>query len=91
MSVTRTMCRIMITMPSDLLQRVNEAAACLNFNRSQFIRQAVIEFLEEQRRHELRELLKEGYQVNAGRDLRIAEEFAHADYEAVVRYAPWEE
>jgi CopG family transcriptional regulator/antitoxin EndoAI len=88
MSVMR---RIIVTMPPDLLQQVEEMAQKLDFNRSQFIRRAVEAFLEEQRRRELRELLKEGYLVNAERDLRIAEEFAHADYETVMRNAPWEE
>ena len=91
MNTTPTMRRIMVTMPPDLLQQAEEMAAKLNFNRSQLIRQAVTAFLEEQRRRELRELLKEGYLVNAERDRRIAEEFAHADYETVTRYAPWEE
>jgi CopG family transcriptional regulator/antitoxin EndoAI len=88
MSVMR---RIIVTMPPDLLQQVEEMAQKLDFNRSQFIRRAVEAFLEEQHRRELRELLKEGYLVNAERDLRIAEEFAHADYETVVDYAPWVE
>jgi len=88
MSVMR---RIIVTMPPDLLQQVEEMAQKLDFNRSQFIRRAVEAFLEEQRRRELRELLKEGYLVNAERDLGIAEEFAHADYETVMRNAPWEE
>jgi len=83
--------RIIVTMPPDLVQQVEEMASRLDFNRSQFIRRAVEVFLEEQRRRELRELLKEGYLANAERDLRIAEEFAYADYETVVRYAPWEE
>jgi len=91
MGTTRTMRRIMVTMPPELLHQVNEVAARLNFNRSQFIRQAVKAFIEEQCRRELRESLKEGYQVNAERDLRIAEEFAHADYEAVAHFVPWEE
>ena len=86
-----TMRRIIVTMPPDLLQQVEEMAEKLGFNRSQFIRRAVEAFLEEQRRRQLRELLKESYLVNAERDLRIAKEFAHADYETVVRYAPWEE
>jgi CopG family transcriptional regulator/antitoxin EndoAI len=91
MGTTQTKRRIMVTMPPELLHQVNEAAARLNFNRSQFIRQAVKAFIEDQRRRELRELLKEGYQANAERDLRIAEEFAHADYEAVARSVTWEE
>lgn len=88
MSVMR---RIIVTMPPDLVQQVEEMAEKLDFNRSQFIRRAVEAFLEEQRRRELRELLKEGYLANAERDVCIAEEFAHADYETVMRNAPWEE
>jgi len=34
--------RIIVTMPPDLLQQVEEMAAKLNFNRSQFIRAAPI-------------------------------------------------
>jgi len=89
--MSQTMRRIIVTMPPDLLQQAEEMAAQLDFNRSQFIRRAVEAFLEEQRRRELCELLKEGYQVNAERDLCIAEEFAHADYETVVHSVPWEE
>jgi len=78
-------------MPPDLLQQVEEMAAKLNFNRSQFIRRAVEEFLEEQRRRELRELLKEGYLCRAQESLEMAEEFYIAEQEAWDRYAPWEE
>ena len=60
MSTTQTMRRIIVTMPPDLLQQVEEMAAKLDFNRSQFVRHALETFLEEQRRRELRELLKEG-------------------------------
>ncbi len=91
MGATQTMRRIIVTMPPDLLEQVEETAEKLNFNRSQFIRRAVETFLEEQHRRELRELLKEGYLANAERDLHLAEEFAHADYETVVRHVPWEE
>ncbi len=91
MSTTQTMRRIIVTMPPDLLQQVEEMAAKLNFNRSQFIRRAVEEFLEEQRRRELRELLKEGYLYRAQESLEMAEEFYIAEQEAWDRYAPWEE
>ena len=91
MSATQTMRRVIVTMPPDLLQQIEEMAAKLNFNRSQFIRRAVEAFLEDQRRRELRALLKEGYLYRAQESLRIAEEFAYADYETVVRYVPWDE
>ena len=88
MRATTTMRRVMITIPPSLLEQVEEAAAKLNISRSGLIRQALEHFLEEQRRQELRELLKEGYLANAERDLRICEEFAYADYEAAVQHVP---
>jgi CopG family transcriptional regulator/antitoxin EndoAI len=91
MSTTRTMRRIIVTMPPDLLRQVEEMAAELNFNRSQFIRQALEAFLEEQRRRELRELLKEGYLYRAQESLEMAEEFYSVEQEAWDQYAPWKE
>ena len=88
MSVMR---RIIVTMPPDLLQQVEEMAQKLDFNRSQFIRRAVEAFLEEQRRRELRELLKEGYLYRAQESLAMAEEFYTAEQEAWDQYAAWEE
>ena len=89
--MNQTMRRIIVTIPSNLLQQMDEMAARLNLDRSQFICQSVETFLEEQRRHELRVLLKEGYLYRAQESLRIAEEFVYADYEAVTRYVPWDE
>lgn len=80
--------RIIVTMPPDLLSQAEEVAGKLNFSRSRLIREAVAQFVELQRRQELRDLLKEGYIVNAERDLRICEEFAAADYETVTRHVP---
>ena len=85
---TATMQRVMFTIPPSLLERVEEAAARLNTSRSDLIRRALEHFLEEQRRQELRELLKEGYLATAEESLRICEEFAYADYEAVARHVP---
>ena len=86
-----TMRRIIVTMPPDLLQQVEEMAEKLGFNRSQFIRRAVEAFLGEQHRRQLRELLKEGYLYRAQESLEMAEEFYVAEQEAWDQYAPWEE
>ena len=91
MSTSQTMRRITVTMPADLLQQTDEMAARLNLAHSQFICRSVEAFLEEQRRRELGELLKEGYLFRAQESLCMAEEFAYADYEAVTRYVPWDE
>jgi CopG family transcriptional regulator/antitoxin EndoAI len=78
----------MFTIPPGLLEQVDERAAQLSTSRSGLIRQALKHFLEEQRRQELRALLKEGYLASAERDLRICDEFAYADYEAIVQHVP---
>ena len=83
MSTVTTMQRVIVTIPPGLLTQVEDVAARLNFSRSRLIREALEQYVEAQRRQELRELLKEGYVVNAERDLRICEEFAAADYEAL--------
>ncbi len=88
MPTTTTMQRVMITIPPALLAQVEETAAKLNLSRSRLIRDALQQYLDAQRRQELRELLKEGYIVHAERDLRLCEEFAEADYEATMRHVP---
>lgn len=86
-----TMRRVMVTIPPAELQTVEEWARKLGRSRSALIREALAHYLEEQRRQEFRELLKEGYLVGAEESLRISEEFAYAEQEAWERYAPWEE
>jgi len=83
--------RVMFTLPPGLLERVDEVVAELETNRSSLIRQALERFLEEQRRQELRALLKEGYLYRAQESLQIAQAFYVAEQEAWDRYAPWEE
>ena len=83
--------RVMITIPPSLLQQVEEMAAKTNFNRSQLIREALEQYLEAQRRQELRELLKEGYLYRAEESQRRAQEFLIAEQEAWDQNAPWEE
>lgn len=91
MSPTATMQRIIVTMPPDLLSQVEAVAEKLNFSRSRLIREAVEQFVEAERRQELRELLKEGYLYRAEESRQLAQEFFIAEKEAWDRYAPWEE
>jgi hypothetical protein len=48
-------------------------------------------YLEEQRRQELRELLREGYLAHAAESRELAAEFFAAEQEATELYAPWSE
>lgn len=88
MEFNTAICQVLVSIPGNLLHQIDEVATELNFSRSQLICLALERYLEAKRRDELRELLKEGYIANAESSLRICEEFAYADYEAVARYLP---
>jgi len=88
MRTTATMCRVMFTIPPALLESVEALAARLHISRSSLLRNALEAYIAEVERQELRELLKEGYQVHAERDLAICKEFAYADYEATMKHVP---
>lgn len=77
----KPMQRIMITLPPDLVTTISEVTNWRNSNRSEFIRQALVFYIDELKRQGLAEQMKEGYLVNAERDLRICNEFAYADAE----------
>jgi CopG family transcriptional regulator/antitoxin EndoAI len=61
------MVKVMITMPRELLEDMDSTRKRLNQNRSEFIRNAVIEFLKKEQRKELengkefKELMARGY------------------------------
>lgn len=71
--------RVMITLPPDLVTTVSQITKRRNTNRSELIRQALVFYLDEVQRQELVQQMKEGYLVNAERDLGICNEFADAD------------
>ena len=77
----QSMQRVMITLPPDLLDTVGQVTRRLKSNRSELIRQALVFYLDELKRQELTRQMKEGYLVNAERDFRICNEFAHAGTE----------
>jgi metal-responsive CopG/Arc/MetJ family transcriptional regulator len=88
MRTTTTMRRVMFTIPPALLKSVEALAAKLRVSRSNLVRSALESYIAEVERQELCELLKEGYQVHAERDLAICKEFAYADYEATMKHVP---
>jgi CopG family transcriptional regulator / antitoxin EndoAI len=57
-----TMEKIILSIPSDLLQEMNSASEKLKKNRSQIIRQAIAEFLSQLKQKEFEQLMAEGYQ-----------------------------
>jgi len=85
---TVPMRRVMFTIPPALLESVEALAARLHISRSSLLRNALEAYIADVERQELRQLLKEGYQANAERDLAICKEFAYADYEATMKHVP---
>jgi len=77
---TAAMKKININIPFDLLKEVEQRASERNFTRSKLIREFLIAHLNELKKRELREKLKEGYLANANRDQQISEEFIHSDH-----------
>jgi len=65
--------RIMISVPSSLLQEVDGIVAVENGNRSEVIREAVRFYVEERKKRELREAMRRGYIEMGDINLSLAE------------------
>jgi metal-responsive CopG/Arc/MetJ family transcriptional regulator len=73
--------KITIAFPSHLLSEVERSAKKKKTAVDKLIRRLVENSLQQERRANLAEQLREGYLANASRDLTIAEEFKFADAE----------
>lgn len=73
--------RILIEFPVGLLQRADSAAAMLEKNRSEFIRTAVEQLLNDMEKEKFESELAAAYAANAPMNLSLAKEFAHLDRE----------
>lgn len=80
MAVTK---RIMITLPESLLAEVDGFVAETQGNRSELIRDAMRFYLQTQRYHHLREVLKRGYLEMAETNLLLSEESLLLENEAM--------
>ena len=69
--------RMNVTLPEETIRLIDRSAN--HGNRSRFIDEAVRYFVREHGRTRLRQLLEEGAERRAERDLAIAEEWFHVD------------
>ena len=76
--------RVMITMPNSLLEEVDGLARQENRNRSEFIREVMRCYIDERRRMELREQLKEGYHIMSHLNRELSEEGSSVAYESLM-------
>ena len=80
--------RIMITITSELLGDVDSAAQRLKQNRSQLIRRAVTDFLQQLKQKEFEALMAEGYKEISREDSSIVAE--SRPLQAVAAEGIWE-
>jgi len=78
--------RIMISIPQSLLEEVDAFLSTEKCNRSEFIRQAMIEFIKERKRVQLREQLRAGYAAMAALNRQLSEEGMAEDCESLQHY-----
>ncbi len=74
--------RIMISIPTNLLQEVDGVVETENTNRSEIIRNAMKMYLSERKKRHIRESMQRGYIEMADINLNIALEASHAEDEA---------
>jgi len=67
--------KVMVTMPDGLLKEIDSTTRELKTTRSQFFRQALIQYLEDYRTKKLESLMAEGYREMADENLTDARAF----------------
>lgn len=65
--------RIVICVPSNLLEEVDVVVSNEKASRSEFIRAALRMYLDEKRRHQMRELMRRGYVEMGEINIALAE------------------
>ncbi|MEW6522357.1 MAG: ribbon-helix-helix protein, CopG family [Bacillota bacterium] len=66
--------RIVVSLPDGMLREVDGITSMEKLNRSELIREAMRQFLEERKKREMRERLRRGYLEMAEINLELAEE-----------------
>ena len=79
MAVTK---RIMISLPHNLLEEVDDIVASEKRTRSDFIREAMRLYLAEREKQQIREKMRKGYAEMAKLNLRLANEAFEVENEA---------
>jgi len=78
--------RVMISLPNQLLQEVDGYVKKTSGNRSEFIREAMKSYLEENKMQEIREQLKTGYLEMSAINLQLADEGIKCDGPTIYLY-----
>lgn len=73
---------MVVYIPEQLLEQLDNVAAREQSNRSELIREAITMYLTEQRKHDIRTSMQKGYMEMARINLRIASESFEVEQEA---------
>lgn len=71
--------KILISLPDTLLTEVDSLALARNVNRSEFIREAMRQYIHQKKKADLNDELKKGYEAMSEINLEIAEFCFSAD------------
>ncbi len=78
--------KILITLPDSLLREVDSIAEAANISRSKLIRDAMKLYIDTEKKAEIKEKMKKGYQEMGEINLRLAEMCFEADSVQLCRY-----
>ena len=78
--------KILISLPDNLLEEVDEFVSMEKTNRSEFIREAMKLYIKYKKKMAINDKMKKGYQEMAEINARLAEMFFEADEEQQRKY-----
>ena len=78
--------KVLVTVPDSLLDEFDGVAEMKNITRSRLIRDAMILYIQENKRQRIRRQLTEGYKAMADINSFLAEECLTADEQVLYRY-----
>ena len=78
--------KILISIPDNLLEELDNMVSDQKTNRSMLVREAMVFYIREKHKLELREKMRFGYEAMAEINLRLAEDCLGADNDQQQRY-----
>lgn len=78
--------KIILSLPEELLDRVNDCLKVENKNRSEWVREAIIHYLSEVEKARIRAWMEQGYQEMGMLNLELSEEGIASDEKDFAAY-----
>ena len=78
--------KILISLPDNLLKEVDSIITVEKMNRSEFVREAMKQYIRERRKIQMRDKMKKGYEDMAAINVKLAEICFEADNDQQKNY-----